>query len=67
MNPTVFPPLNAERLNARVEQLARFTRADVPWTRRAFSPLFTEGKRAPGSPRSSPQPGSRYRWTPPAT
>ncbi|CAJ2896049.1 Zn-dependent hydrolase [Burkholderia pseudomallei] len=44
MNPTVFPPLNAERLNARVEQLARFTRADVPWTRRAFSPLFTEAR-----------------------
>ncbi|MCA3822802.1 MAG: hydantoinase/carbamoylase family amidase, partial [Burkholderia sp.] len=46
MNPVdfPFPPLNAERLNARVEQLARFTRPDVPWTRRAFSPLFTEAR-----------------------
>ncbi|MGV2290515.1 Zn-dependent hydrolase [Trinickia sp. YCB016] len=41
---TPFPPLNAERLNARVERLARFTLPDVPWTRRAFSPLFTEAR-----------------------
>ncbi|TKC92515.1 Zn-dependent hydrolase [Trinickia terrae] len=39
-----FPPLNAERLNARAERLARFTLPDVPWTRRAFSPLFTEAR-----------------------
>jgi beta-ureidopropionase / N-carbamoyl-L-amino-acid hydrolase len=39
-----FPPLNAERLRTRVEQLSRFTRPDVPWTRRAFSPLFTEAR-----------------------
>ncbi|KVC77556.1 Zn-dependent hydrolase [Burkholderia ubonensis] len=44
MNSPVFPPLNADRLNARVEQLARFTRPDVPWTRRAFSPLFIEAR-----------------------
>jgi N-carbamoyl-L-amino-acid hydrolase len=40
-----FPPLNAERLNARVERLARLTLPDVPWTRRAFSPLFTEARK----------------------
>lgn len=39
-----FPPLNAARLWARVETLARLTRPDVPWTRRAFSPLFTEAR-----------------------
>ncbi|KVD55499.1 Zn-dependent hydrolase [Burkholderia ubonensis] len=44
MNSPVFPPLHADRLNARVEQLARFTRPDVPWTRRAFSPLFIEAR-----------------------
>lgn len=39
-----FPLINAGRLNARVERLSRFTRADVPWTRRAFSPLFEEAR-----------------------
>ena len=39
-----FPPINAERLNARVERLSQFTRPDVPWTRRAFSPLFEEAR-----------------------
>lgn len=39
-----FPPINAGRLNARVERLSQFTRADVPWTRRAFSPLFEEAR-----------------------
>src|SRR6266702_3995381 len=39
-----FPPINAERLNARVERLSQFTRPDVPWTRRAFSPLFDEAR-----------------------
>ena len=39
-----FPPLNADRLWARVEALSRFTLPDVPWTRRAFSPLFDEAR-----------------------
>lgn len=42
--PHAFPPLNAERLWARVETLSRFTLPDVPWTRRAFSPLFDEAR-----------------------
>ncbi|OWT53807.1 M28 family peptidase, partial [Achromobacter insolitus] len=42
--PVPFPPLNAERLWARVETLSRFTLPDVPWTRRAFSPLFDEAR-----------------------
>ena len=36
-SPLPFPPLNAERLWARVEALSRFTLPDVPWTRRALS------------------------------
>ena len=39
-----FPPLNAERLWSRVETLSRFTLPDVPWTRRAFSPLFNDAR-----------------------
>ncbi|MDT4831341.1 N-carbamoyl-L-amino acid hydrolase [compost metagenome] len=39
-----FPPLNAERLWARVETLAGFTLPDVPWTRRAFSPEFAQAR-----------------------
>ncbi len=39
-----FPPLDADRLWARVEALSRFTLPDVPWTRRAFSPLFDEAR-----------------------
>ncbi|MGE8612822.1 MAG: Zn-dependent hydrolase, partial [Achromobacter veterisilvae] len=42
--PHAFPPLNAERLWARVETLSSFTLPDVPWTRRAFSPLFGEAR-----------------------
>ena len=42
--PPSFPPLNAERLWARVETLARYTLPDQPWTRRAFSPLFLEAR-----------------------
>ncbi|WP_447919117.1 allantoate amidohydrolase [Achromobacter aegrifaciens] len=42
--PPVFPPLNAERLWARVETLSRYTQPDLPWTRRAFSPLFDEAR-----------------------
>lgn len=40
----VFPPLNAERLWARIEQLSTFTLPDTPWTRRAFSPLFEDAR-----------------------
>lgn len=39
-----FPPLNADRLWARVEALSQFTLPDVPWTRRAFSPLFDDAR-----------------------
>jgi N-carbamoyl-L-amino-acid hydrolase len=39
-----YPPLNAERLWARVEALSAMTLPDVPWTRRAFSPLFIESR-----------------------
>jgi N-carbamoyl-L-amino-acid hydrolase len=39
-----FPPLNADRLWGRVEALSRMTLPDVPWTRRAFSPLFVEAR-----------------------
>ncbi|CAB3922792.1 Zn-dependent hydrolase [Achromobacter anxifer] len=39
-----FPPLNAERLWARTQTLAGFTLPDVPWTRRAFSPLFADAR-----------------------
>ncbi|MBO1110531.1 Zn-dependent hydrolase [Bordetella petrii] len=39
-----FPPLNADRLWSRVETLARYTLPDVPWTRRAFSPLFEQAR-----------------------
>lgn len=36
--------INSERLWARVNRLAEFTRDDMPWTRRAFSPLFMEAR-----------------------
>ncbi|WP_050464664.1 Zn-dependent hydrolase [Herbaspirillum autotrophicum] len=39
-----LPPLNAERLWQRVETLSTMTLPDVPWTRRAFSPLFVEAR-----------------------
>jgi N-carbamoyl-L-amino-acid hydrolase len=38
------PPLNAQRLWGRVETLAGMTLPDVPWTRRAFSPLFMDAR-----------------------
>lgn len=41
---TNFPPLNAERLWTRVETLSKLTLPDVAWTRRAFSPLFSEAR-----------------------
>ena len=39
-----LPPIDAERLWARVESLARFTSPEQPWTRRAFTPLFDESR-----------------------
>ncbi|WP_459618248.1 allantoate amidohydrolase [Bordetella sp. 2513F-2] len=35
-----LPPIDAERLWARVEALSRHTLPEAPWTRRAFTPLF---------------------------
>ncbi|CAE6765573.1 Zn-dependent hydrolase [Paraburkholderia haematera] len=39
-----MPPLNADRLWSRVETLSRMTLPDIPWTRRAFTPLFEEAR-----------------------
>lgn len=39
-----LPPLNAERLWAHVEALAKFTEPEAPWTRRAFTPLFEQSR-----------------------
>lgn len=36
--------INSERLWARVNHLAQMTLPDVPWTRRAFTPLFSEAR-----------------------
>jgi N-carbamoyl-L-amino-acid hydrolase len=36
--------IQADRLWHRLETLASFTRPDVPWTRRAFSPEFDEAR-----------------------
>lgn len=36
--------IQADRLWQRLETLASFTRPDVPWTRRAFSPEFDEAR-----------------------
>lgn len=44
MSDTLFPPINSGRLWSRVEQLAKFTQPDLPWTRRAFSPLFDQAR-----------------------
>lgn len=37
-------PLNSARLWSRVEDLSRITLPDQPWTRRAFSDLFFQGR-----------------------
>ncbi|OZI24162.1 Zn-dependent hydrolase [Bordetella genomosp. 7] len=42
--PPAFPPLNADRLWSRVETLSRYTLPDLPWTRRAFTPLFEQAR-----------------------
>ena len=36
--------INEARLWKRIEDLSRFTDPEKPWTRRAFSPLFMEGR-----------------------
>lgn len=41
---TQMPALNATRLWGRVDALAQYTVADQPWTRRAFSDLFLQGR-----------------------
>ncbi|WFU09287.1 Zn-dependent hydrolase [Rhizobium sp. CB3090] len=37
-------PVNADRIAEDIEALAGITEPDHPWTRRAFSPLFLEGR-----------------------
>ena len=37
-------PINIDRLSTRIEAISRFTLPDVPWTRRAFTPLFLEAR-----------------------
>ncbi len=39
-----LPALNAERLWSRVEELSKLTVPDMPWTRRAFTDLFLQGR-----------------------
>lgn len=36
--------INSARLWQQVAQIAAITRPDIPWTRRAFTPLFTEAR-----------------------
>lgn len=40
----ILPPLNADRLWSRVEDLSKLTLPNLPWTRRAFSDLFLQGR-----------------------
>jgi beta-ureidopropionase / N-carbamoyl-L-amino-acid hydrolase len=37
-------PVNADRIAEDIAALAKITEPDHPWTRRAFSPLFLEGR-----------------------
>lgn len=37
-------PVNPDRIAATIDGLAAITEPDRPWTRRAFSPLFLEGR-----------------------
>lgn len=39
-----LPPIDGERLWRSLETLSGFTRPDVPWTRRAFSPEYTAAR-----------------------
>lgn len=38
------PIINASRLWENANTLATMTLPDTPWTRRAFTPLFSEGR-----------------------
>lgn len=38
------PPINQDRLNARIARISEFTRPEMPWTRRAFSPEFERAR-----------------------
>ena len=40
-----LPPLNADRLWARIEALSSMTQPEAPWTRRAFTPLFVKSRK----------------------
>ena len=42
--PGGLAPVDGGRLWSRVEDLSRCTRPDLPWTRRAFSDLFLQGR-----------------------
>ncbi|WP_202302441.1 hypothetical protein [Dryocola clanedunensis] len=44
MNTITWPPISAERLWQRVKMLSSFTKADIPWTRSAFSTEFSEAR-----------------------
>ncbi|UWU14455.1 Zn-dependent hydrolase [Rhizobium sullae] len=37
-------PVNADRIAEDIDALAKITEPDHPWTRRAFSPLFLDGR-----------------------
>ncbi|MEG0555262.1 MAG: Zn-dependent hydrolase [Comamonas sp.] len=39
-----LPPIDGARLWRRLEELSTFTRADIAWTRRAFSPEYTAAR-----------------------
>jgi N-carbamoyl-L-amino-acid hydrolase len=41
----LHPQIDTTRLWKRVQMLSEFTLPDVPWTRRAFSPLFLEARK----------------------
>lgn len=41
---TAAPAIDVDRAWRRLEHLATLTQADAPWTRRAFTPLFRQGR-----------------------
>lgn len=51
---SALPPIDGDRLWRRLEDLAQFTRADMPWTRRAFSAEY-QAARAGCAKLSRPQ------------
>jgi hypothetical protein len=60
-----LPPIDGDRLWRRLEDLAEFTRADMPWTRRAFS--ADTRPHAPGCAKLSKPRACRCAWMPQAT